>query len=1375
MAKLISLNQFNINIDVTNRPFSPRLINWVEPVEVKGFLKTGIYTEVDSGLKVGDRVFIVNGNYDNDLLIKEDKYKKGRDGYKILSIDRCKIVLDIDYTGDLPWVEDSVDDFIRIYGIRDNSEFKYVNRLITSKGGTFSNRFDYYQNNIVFSDTNYSGFLGYGENGGITSAPGFFIKNGTASWTDITTDFINNNLSIYTSANNSRIKVMSTFTHNNKEYKEGFIYKYENNEWVVDVTYFRPFITKGNFRDGNFKGVWNTGLFGRQDKKIKWEGIGSSWNIGTLLNSCWEKGNINSIFTSKESYFADIDEFGLPYQKINPANNRGFGYNYIIDSEIKSSTINNGVFEKTILGTQSATFSVVEHYFLSWTQSLDININNGEFSSCDFESSIINNSEIKNSRLNNSKTIKSKSTNSHYKDSLFYNSNFNSDSIIKITGYDEWNACLELNTSTDNQYKIYKFYISEDSYNRLEHKDHFYIKGLRFNNNLKEVINYFDKRFILDTYTEYDDGKDITNVFRKINKAGSLYTVCLSTPEENSYKLVPITDISSNYTTIAFGQNPNKLPSIDIIVKQSILPNTYTDFSNLLLHGKDFNVQFDTPPSYLTPSYPISLGNIIDTTDAYIIDSDFRSGLVENSNWNSGNHINYGHDANINNLSDYGGDYNILIPIIGGNKINVEIPDPGISDNFIKLGDIVYLNGVDYDNTFTVTRLPETYKITNIIPTFGGRTLELEEMLIGTTVSIVSGLTASGFFYTKNAQNRYNYIHRSKINKSTLKSGIFRQTHITNSLLNDDGFNSSDKDFDNLTKIRNSVFSDILFVGNNNVIKSGTHIYSSLTTGDIWISGIFYDSIWNGSTFSSGTLKDSRWVDGVFENGLFYNSRTFVSSDPYHNDYDSEFTTSYYKDGTIALIGNQMNNRKSWQKGIFKNGEFYKSNWESGYFQDGKFYLSNWYGGTFSNGKIGDIKLSPTDTNFYNGVFDNGIVENARLFAYDSSFFGSSSSVIFNNGIFNSGVFGTDNSIQVWTLLPMETYAVWNNGTFNGGEFTTNGRWKNGTFNGGKFLSEWGWTMSSSTYSTDYSWEYGVFNGGEFGNANNATNSTWFSGEFNGGIFKGRVWNNGVMTNGEFSGSATYSSVGGLTCSNASNFVDSFTSSYYGLWRNGTVTDVKDKFIKDKKIFTELQRIFTEKKPLKSVKIKNSLWISGTFSHPTGEFNNSVWLDGKFESGVFKASSFNPYVKRDGSTQSTFNFNDDTCFWRNGSLDNSEFYISKWEDGKFLLGTAVGMIWENGTTNYMNAFNVFWENGTWRNGNWYGSSWELSGDGSVTDDYVRQILFRGMSWSGTSSCHVWNIFLEENFPPLDVSSASASTVTNVGVSPPPPFIPPPSL
>ena len=412
-----------------------------------------------------------------------------------------------------------------------------------------------------------------------------------------------------------------------------------------------------------------------------------------------------------------------------------------------------------------------------------------------------------------------------------------------------------------------------------------------------------------------------------------------------------------------------------------------------------------------------------------------------------------------------------------------------------------------------------------------------------------------------------------------------------------------------------------------------------------------------------------------------------------------------------------------------------------------------------------------------------------------------------------------------------------------------------------------------------------------------------------GGVFKGKVWNNGLLTSGEFQGSSVYSSVGGYASSNASTFIKSFTSSYYGLWRDGFVTDTKDKIVKDKEYFTKSVRSseevkFTTNISLKKAVIKNALWITGTFSHKNGEMNNCVWLDGTFDDGTFKNSSFNPYVERNlvglpqtlgpelvydssfgftgtssgwiqitdpsssfvvvsntavytstfngltslrlqnnktylelgtyeikldiatyssvysniqlgiyigtassitsgnaynsaygpltlgtntikyqtnggsvslhvamGSTgsikldnfsikkiMSTFNLNDTTCVWKNGRFDGGDFNISKWEQGLFIGGTAYGMIWKSGTANYMNAYNVFWEDGLWRNGNWNGSPFEFKG--TVEDDYVKQIIYRGMSWSGTSSCHIWNIFENMGDPVFILSVTNTSVYRN---------------
>ena len=112
---LVGYDSFSQVAENTKQHASPRLLNWVEPYDISGVRKTLFYTEVNTNFQVGDRVYIVNGNSDNDSLIKKDKYKKGRDGYKILKVEQCKVVLDIDYTGALPYNDDSLDDYIKVF------------------------------------------------------------------------------------------------------------------------------------------------------------------------------------------------------------------------------------------------------------------------------------------------------------------------------------------------------------------------------------------------------------------------------------------------------------------------------------------------------------------------------------------------------------------------------------------------------------------------------------------------------------------------------------------------------------------------------------------------------------------------------------------------------------------------------------------------------------------------------------------------------------------------------------------------------------------------------------------------------------------------------------------------------------------------------------------------------------------------------------------------------------------------------------------------------------------------------------------------------------------------------------------------------------
>jgi uncharacterized delta-60 repeat protein len=690
-------------------------------------------------------------------------------------------------------------------------------------------------------------------------------------------------------------------------------------------------------------------------------------------------------------------------------------------------------------------------------------------------------------------------------------------------------------------------------------------------------------------------------------------------------------------------------------------------------------------------------------------------------------------------------------------------------------GDVLTISGGNNNATVTVlsvtgskVKLPDTYKVINKI---SNSQFELKEVTSGTTS--LAPLLDGGIFYTELANNRYGYLHQAKFITNSVKSGFLKKIYLKQNLLKNFDINLQDKDFNNLLLFKNLLFSDVLFTNNSNILSKASYVQSIFSEGDdYWDEGLLYNSVWNGGIFRNGLVKESSWHDGTFVTGLFYQSRSFNANPSLtYQYYDVDRIKNYWKDGATSPI--ISNDRYSWRGGTFSSGEFLKSDWEKGLFVTGKFWNSKWYAGTFSSGVIGDKSLTFADTWFYNGLIKTAIVENAALYGVDSSYYGlSQSNIVWETGTFNNGIFGCD------IINQQSSYhtALWKTGTFNGGEFRTNGKWLTGTFNGGKFISGFGWTYSltlnqMSNLKSEYAWETGEFNGGEFGDMGMATNSTWWSGEFNGGLFQGRIWNEGVFTSGRFRGSGPVTPVGGysvdaMTESNASIFIDSFSSSFYGVWKSGIVSDSKDDFIKDKKLFTIPVRSVITSVPKTIVNFDNMLWLSGSFSHPGGTITKSVWLDGSFKRGKFKESSFNPWVTRIGDSTPSFNLNDDliqasgSCIWEDGRLEESDFYISQWKRGQFLTGTAFGMVWKDGVTNYMNAYNVFWENGTWRNGNWNGSYFVFDGD--ITPDFNKQIIWRGMSWADSPYLHVWNVFKEE-IAESELLSASASTVSIINV------------
>ena len=98
ISLLASQNSSVVSVDVqgvlsnkVRRTHSVKFINYVEPYTIKGERYTLFYSEVDTNLEVGDRVFIIGGNYDSDTLFQKDKFNKSSDGYTVLFLDKTNI------------------------------------------------------------------------------------------------------------------------------------------------------------------------------------------------------------------------------------------------------------------------------------------------------------------------------------------------------------------------------------------------------------------------------------------------------------------------------------------------------------------------------------------------------------------------------------------------------------------------------------------------------------------------------------------------------------------------------------------------------------------------------------------------------------------------------------------------------------------------------------------------------------------------------------------------------------------------------------------------------------------------------------------------------------------------------------------------------------------------------------------------------------------------------------------------------------------------------------------------------------------------------------------------------------------------------------
>lgn len=1359
----ISNNPTFLNTKKSSEFWSSKLLNYVEPIEIGGFIKTTFFTEKNCNFNVGDRVFIVNGYYDSNEHVKKNKWGKYTDGWRVLGCDGCRVILDVDWTGNLPFSEIDVNDFLCVYNIRSQREFDWINHHIAANAEveakdpfTDASLFTFDQglnnlysgqilnNNIItFSGTgvpqnsitpfayllgrsiiwvpgNYNGSNDpVNRNTGISNGAGFYMRVfGTSDWLNITSYVITNRLRSVNDGMNWNGKLLifnENFEQNGIKFTERTVYSFENSSWIPDISYKTALISKENFRSGKFgSGKHRDGIFGTYEKQNTFDG--GEWTSGIFLNSNWLSGTIN--YKSKpnqESIIGSLGSTSSVAQVPDLTNNSGFGWNLFYDSNIEKSNILGGVFENCNIGGPTQTVSI--DHFYGITQSYDIKGSFSKFVFCDLDTVNLSNSLLQNSNIKNSYFENTKVINSQVEKSVINNnSDWDDRSGITVNSSTIWSYWD--NSVDQNLRGVLKLFISDSDFQKLKFGDVFYISKINKDFVLSSISDHsrvhlpIETKWILENYFN----RNLPNVDDKI-------LVSIKSKIENQFN--------------HFAELHPTAPLKRLRIRGSIQSCSIDiDCSNFGIYRQIDNSSFVYSPNYLLG--PINLDNVNKIFEGtQVNDAELSSGIFNNSNWLSGDHVNY--------------QFNIISSITTNspnllrvrlNKSNLWSDSSDLSGKDLLVNDWIWLS-------------PSIEKSTG--ETIGGnyKVIDIDDLILFRDIYLESrdGFTFSGTYsYGEGLNPNYISLHQTNIQNSTITSGFFRRSLLqSNTIVNND-FNNGDRitTSDNSSKLK---LLNIYFRNTNNIVKNGI-IYKSHFVNDTWESGILFNSVWKDGDFKDGLFKKGYWINGTFSNGFFFASSATQST-------QFSLLSNYNYDTEPKYM--------NWNDGSFMTGEFYQSVWSKGLFSNGRFYYSDFYSGRFINGILGSKLIledltkfgyhTPLPISTTSSVFVNGIVENALV--------GGFGDVYWLDGRFEKGTFTSEPSGE----------SIWEKGDFLGGKFSGVAKWLDGNFYGGKFLSSWAWNIISPPVPTStksfYAWQGGKFFGGEFGNGATGPNSTWYDGEFRGGIFRGRLWRGGIMDSGVFIGSGQsdiYSSP--ESTDGEQEWVNSFSDNFYGFWFDGFVVDDIQSWQSQNRVETPQRRKVDDKKIEKRVLMTNMLWRNGTFSHEGGTIQTSVWFRGNFMKGTFDSSIFNPYVDR--TFQSPFNqpsFATSTqSIWFNGefksTLGTGSFYHSVWNGGNFRDGYMMGSIWKDGTWWYGKADNIYWENGRWKNGTWNGSpydstvlsDWTGTGSISMEDGRDKRSILNLSNYLGSDYIHMNNVFsASQNIQLLSDNSITSLT------------------
>jgi hypothetical protein len=312
---------------------------------------------------------------------------------------------------------------------------------VSTKGGGMT----LYGGNIIFVGPNI-GFPAFNNGifGGMLISPRnterFYVKTTTvSSWQEITNSFKKNRLRVFDKKTNPLNKfgnkkifiIGEDFTFEGTVFKERCVYKYLDGKWIFDKSYKQPIISKNNFRGGDFKGIHNDGIFGCYDIENNWED--AEWNSGVFVNSRWKSGQMKSKSKRGDlNYVARLDSDSngnrIALQNTDTSDNKGSGYNYIVDSVILRSTIKNGTFENSNIGLSTWSTSAIENYYDKGA-TFSVLIGGGNFTFCDIWSTSINFAKVNDSIVSNSLLKQSNSVSNQLIDTVADIVNYSSEQL----------------------------------------------------------------------------------------------------------------------------------------------------------------------------------------------------------------------------------------------------------------------------------------------------------------------------------------------------------------------------------------------------------------------------------------------------------------------------------------------------------------------------------------------------------------------------------------------------------------------------------------------------------------------------------------------------------------------------------------------------------------------------------------------------------------------------------------------------------------------------------------------------------------------------------------------------------------------------------